>query len=251
MLTIAAAEAALAAYEEANTDLPPQLRRLMGLFFLGRRVAQATMATLAGTDTTIFWRDISRRWWLVLRESGLSKQWERFKRTGEREGAYRAVRQLKRAVSAQRWQTFVRRAGSVPKARPHRGGGNCWYKGGTYELASSWMRLLRTKEPLQRYPKHREWMFRLSDRDIRLLERELHHRFKDQLDVLTVPELKWAVVREVRQRLQEILGWRHPVPTANAAWFLNVRIPRKGDELWVPWQYRHSYLSPSHARQWR
>ena len=70
-------------YEEANADLPAQTRRLLALFCIARASTRDVVAQILGYDSAVFFRDHSRRWWLVLYHSGLSRYWDGFKERGQ------------------------------------------------------------------------------------------------------------------------------------------------------------------------
>ena len=77
------ANAKVVAYEEVNADLPKRTRRLLALFCIARASTRGVVAQILGYDSAVFFRDHSRRWWLVLYHSGLSRYWDGFKERGQ------------------------------------------------------------------------------------------------------------------------------------------------------------------------
>jgi hypothetical protein len=241
------ADAFLLAYEEANADLSPQLRRLLGLFALAAaRILpreELTAAYLPG-PTSILWRDVSRRWWLILSTSGAAKHWKRFKTLAEQDGVSEAWRWLRARVGKKRYALLKTRAGTLPwratKANlltQRKADGRtyavhqqtCWFKGGTWRKMSPLTRLVVEGKTLEPRTYTMRWQRTLRPH-VRLLEHECR-RVVD-LDRMTVPEAKWALVAYVQRRISELVG--RTMSLGVAAWFLQVPVPLREGEMVMP-----------------
>jgi hypothetical protein len=253
-MTYEEAAAWLTQYERDNEDLPPQLCRLLGVFALAaRRCPRRVLWKFTGGPTTIPYRDQSRRWWLVLRESKCARHWKVFKETAETAGVSRAWRDLRRSLTPTQLALVKRRAGVLP-GHPSiynvRKGRWRWYKGGAWPDWSPWTKLLVLREPLER-PIHTPLHAKIASYRLRLLELEVYHKFHAKLDTLTVPEMKWAVARYVQQRLSELIGWqKRRVSMSTVAWFLQCAIPRDGYRTWKRDGRRGSYRGSAMQMSW-
>ena len=208
-MTKAQVHAALVSYEEANADLPKHDRRLLGLFYLAanRKNPRAYVEEILGYESSVIYRDISRRWWMVLFYSGLPKKWRRFKSTAEKQGVPEAWRQLSLALTPEERALVLRRLGTRPwrvsnKARKRSGrsvlGVIRWFKAGTWYPRSAWTTLLVEGKSLEsRRVYSRPWHHKFKPY-VRLLERECFHLI--DLDEITPPEAKEKVALYVRTR---------------------------------------------------
>ncbi len=228
-LTYQQACAKVVAFEEANADLSRRARRLLALFTIARASTRDVIKQILGYDSAVFFRDHSRRWWLVLSHSGLSRFWDGFKERGQNEGLTAACKWLRREVTPEEWKLFKRRAGvsigfklwnrsTKPK------GDVIWTKQGCWDRKSSFTKLLVLKEHLPERPLLRRYQRRLGHDYVRLLERELMYLVNP--DKLTPPEAKQRAVEYVRRRIPEMLGLnRNEMSPAVAAWFFQTEIP--------------------------
>ncbi len=107
------ANAKVVAYEEVNADLPRRTRRLLALFTIARASTRGVVAQILGYDSAAIFRDHSRRWWIVLNRSGLSRYWDGFKDRGQNEGLTVACKWLRREVTREQWELFRRRSGAT------------------------------------------------------------------------------------------------------------------------------------------
>src|SRR5437899_2199342 len=113
--TIAGAREALRRYEHANSDLPVQQRRLLGLAacsrYFGRRILEEATGTRLPRAP---FRDWSWRWWNVLVTTGLEEQWEEFAKLASKNGIRAAATYLRAKISSEQYLNFLRRAGTNP-----------------------------------------------------------------------------------------------------------------------------------------
>ena len=232
-MTEAKANTWLADYEERNGDLSKRTRRMLGLFALAanRKVPRKIIDGILGYESAIFYRDISRRWWLILYHSGVSKDWDKFARLAETEGLPDAWRWLTQRMSKEERALVLQRLGSVPwrasrkwRQQHHGGRGTRvrWFKMGTWYTNSVWTRLLIDGKSISSRRKYTRPIHRKVQPYARLLERECYHRVNP--DKIAPPKAMHDTVSYVRRRLKEIIG--HRVSLDTVAWFLTVDIPR-------------------------
>ncbi len=107
------ANAKVVAFEEANADIPQPTRRRLALFTIARASTRGVIAQILGYDSAVLFRDHSRRWWLVLYHSGLSRFWQGFRDRGQNEGLTVACKWLRREVTPEEWKLFRRRSGAT------------------------------------------------------------------------------------------------------------------------------------------
>lgn len=235
----------LTVYEKRNADLPQRDRRMLGLFALAsmRRVLPRTVVEeIVGYPTSVFSRDISRRWWLVLSRSGCAKHWKHFKKIAEQDGSPIAYRWLCARISKKRREVVDRRLGTsvwrITKSwlkgyrqteRRWR-----WFKMGLWESRSPWTILLIDGGTLadRRTVMPYTWCHKLN-RKVRLLERECYHRINP--DLVSIPEAKWGTLEYVRKRIPELIGYTRKYATLRQlSWFLTVDIINTKKRTWVP-----------------
>ena len=186
------------------------------------------VAQILGYDSAVFFRDHSRRWWLVLYHSGLARFWKGFRERGQYEGLTAACTWLQNQITPEQWGLFERRAGVCTGFnlwnRSEKLKGNViWTKGGCWDRKSSFTKLFVLKQHLPTRPLVQRYQRRLGNDRVRLLERELMHEIDP--DKLTVPEAKDMAVRFVRRRIAEMLPYRRELGPAVAAWFFQTVIP--------------------------
>ena len=235
----------LAAYEKRNADLPLRDRRMLGLFALAsmRRVLpQTVVEEIVGYPTSVFVRDMSRRWWLVLSYSGCAKHWNRFKTIAEQDGGPIAYRWLLTRISKKRKTLVDQRLGTsvwrITKAwlKGYRQSTRRWrwFKMGTWETRSPWTILLIDGDTLadRRTTLPYTWCHKLN-RKARLLERECYHRVNP--DLVSVPEAKWGTLEYVRTRIPELIGSTRKYATPQQlSWFLATEIVQASRRKWIP-----------------
>ena len=178
--------AKVVAYEKANHDVPQPTRRLLALFTVARATTRSVIKQILGYDSAVFFRDHSRRWWLVLSHSGLSRYWDGFKKRGQYEGLTVACNWLRREVTPEEWDRFERRAGATklwnrsetPK------GDVIWTKSGCWHRRSPFTQLVVLKQHLPERPQLQRYQRRLGPLYVRLLERELMHEREEKVLVL-------------------------------------------------------------------
>jgi hypothetical protein len=237
-LTYEQASGKVFAYEELNADLSPSLRRLLALFTIARASTRDVMTRLLGYDSSVLFRDYSRRWWLVLSTSGLARHWDGFKERGQYEGLTAACKWLRREVTPEEWKLFKCRAGvpigfrlwnrsETPK------GAVIWTKGGCWDKKSPFTKLLVLREPLPERPLLQRYQRRLGHHRVRVLDHEVMYQVDP--DKVSVPEAKRRVVEYVRRRIPEMVGYRRDrMSPAVAAWFFQTEIPAGGQRYVGP-----------------
>src|SRR6267142_4428255 len=173
--TVEGAREALRRYEESNSDLPPQQRRLLGLAacsrYFGRRILEVATGTRLPRAP---FRDWSWRWWNVLVTTNLEEYWDEFAKRASKNGIRAAAKYLRTKLSDEQYLNFLRRAGTNPH-NDHRPKLNAliWTKGGCWRVESPFTQLLVLHKHLpQRRLKHR-WHRKLGHDGVRRLEREL------------------------------------------------------------------------------
>ena len=231
----------LVAYEEANSDLSPSVCRLLALFCLAanKTVPRVYIEEILGYESAVLYRDISRRWWMVLSYSGLSREWKKFKTVAERHGVPEAWRHLSRGLTTDQRRLVLKRLGARPwrvtkesrrsSGREVTGTGNRWFKAGTWYTRGVWTHILVEGKSLDSRRDYTLLWHHKIRRHVRLLERECFHMINP--DTITPPAAKNKIVAHVRQRLGELLG-RKRVSTEAVAWFLTVDIS-VSEKLWV------------------
>lgn len=218
---------ALRRYETANADLPQPTRRLLALAAVGPRFGRKNVEAATGGRTPNFpFRDFAWRWWNVLHLSGLEEHWDAFKDLAQTEGLRAAAAALRKAISPERYQTFLRRSGSNPHNhhRRHRGS-LLWTKGGCWRRESPFTTLLVRKLHLPERPVAFNWHLRLGREGVRLIERELM-RLIDP-DKMLVHEAKQLALSYTATRMQELCGWKVRPGPKKLAWFFQWPIPNK------------------------
>ena len=270
MLNEAQAKSWLYKYEERNSDLPVNIRRLLGLFALTRKTTAENVWGILGYETSVLHRDESRRWWLVLYYSGAARHWSRFQRLAETQGTPEAWRWLKDRVSKTMRNTIVRRLGTQPwrvttkwrERNVHADGqsrrirhGRRWFRMGTWYNHSIWTHLLVEGKSLDHRREYIHAWQRKIRKYARLVERECYHRVDP--DEMTVPEALQSTADYVQVRLKEITG-RKVLGLPVVAWFLTTDIP-KNERYWVsrkklsPWRNdaRRRRGAKRRLRAWR
>jgi len=222
------AREALRRYEEQNSDLPVQTRRMLGLAALGRYFGRRNLeAALDQTLPRFPFRDWSWRWWNVLLHSGLERHWDEFALRAQRGGAREAATFLRAHTSRRAYALFLRRAGTNPHNdhRPKRGN-IIWTKGGCWRRDSNWTRLLVLHEHLPERTLNR-WQRMLGHENVRLIERELMHLIDS--DTMLRHEAIDRAVHYVQRRVPEVLGWpkQRALGPKGLAWFFQTRVRTK------------------------
>lgn len=230
--TLEQAKAYVQRYEAANRDLEPPVRRLLALFALGtKKTAIDIVDTLLGYPSTVPYRDISRRWWLVLESCRLEEYWEGFKERGQEQNVLVAWRWLRELARERHGPEMVhllyQRLGPYPHGPPQNYGERSpflWYKAGSWAREKPLTRLLILGKPLKyRDPCYHRWVQQLGGARLRLLERELVHLIDP--DVITPPEAAWRAKDYVERRLGELLAGRKKVSAGMIAWVLGTAVP--------------------------
>jgi len=254
-LTYQQACAKVVAYEKVNADLPRQTRRLLALFTIARASTRDVITRLLGHDSAALFRDHSRRWWLVLSWSHLSRYWDGFRERGQHEGLTVASTWLQNQITPEQWELFERRAGvcvgfNLWNRSEKLKGNVIWTKGGCWDRKSSFTKLFVLKQHLPARPLVQQYQRRLGNDRVRLLERELMYEIDP--DKMTPPEAKQRAVEYVRRRISEMLGYKRELGPAVAAWFFQTEIPvggnryvgprvergRRGPRTYVDWTRR-------------
>lgn len=241
-LTHNQATAKVIAYEEANADLPARTRRLLALFTIARASTRHVIEQILGYDSAVLFRDHSRRWWMVLSHSGLSRYWGGFKDRGQNEGLTVACSWLRREVTPEQWELFRRRSGATTGFklwnRSETPQGNViWTKQGCWDRKSPFTKILVLGEHLPKRPLLQLYQRKLGHYYMRLLERECFHMTDP--DKVSVPDAKQRAVEHVRRRIPEMIGYRRDsMAPAVAAWFFQTEIPVGG----------HRYVGPRPPR---
>lgn len=223
----------LADYEERNGDLSKRTRRMLGLFALAanRKVPRKIIDGILGYESAIFYRDISRRWWLILYHSGVGKYWDKFARLAEKRGLPDAWRWLSQRLPHEKRRLVLQRLGSVPwrasrkwRQQHHGGRGTRlrWFKMGTWYTNSAWTRLLIDGKSLSSRRVYVRPIHKKVQPYARLLERECYHRIDP--DKIAPPKAMHDTVSYIRRRLSDIVG--HRVSIEIVAWFLTVDVPK-------------------------
>lgn len=230
-LDLTQANAKVVAYEEVNADIPQPTRRRLALFTIARASTRDVIAQILGYDSAVFFRDHSRRWWLVLSWSHLSRYWDGFKDRGQNEGLTVAAKWLRREVTPEEWKLFRRRSGATigfrlwNRSKPK--GDVLWTRQGCWDTKSPLTKLLVQKQHLPERPLVQRYQRRLGNDRVRLLERELMYEIDP--DKMTPPQAKQRAVQYIRRRIAEILGTkRNEMSPAVAAWFFETTIPVGG-----------------------
>ncbi len=241
-LTYQQANARLVAYETANSDLQPHVRRLLGLFTIARASTRGVVRQILGHDSASLFRDHAKRWWMVLYYSGLAKHWQGFKDRGQNEGLTQASKWLRREVTREEWKLFRRRAGATIGFRIWNRsstlkGHVIWSKGGSWDRKSPFTKILVLGEHLPERPLLQLYQRKLGHYHVRLLERECFHMIDP--DKVSVPDAKHRVVGHVQRRIPQLLGYKTDLMSkAVAAWFFQTEIPVGG----------HRYVGPRPPR---
>lgn len=256
------AEDWLASYEERNSSVPKDTRRLLGLFALATaRVPRSVVWEILGHETTVLWRDVSRRWWLALYYSECAKHWNKFKSLAERDNVDSAWVWLISRISKKRRGLVEKRLGVVPRGRPRsqhksRSEGKSkrlWFKGGTWYRGSPLTKILITGEGLGNVrPIELQWHRKLKPY-LRTLEIEARNRVDP--DRMSVPHIKWSTLKFVHESINSYLGRKMNIHSA--AWFLHTRVPitdirishfetHKGTE-----SVRARWIDPRAVRRWK
>ena len=237
-LTHQQACAKIVAYEKVNADLPRQTRRILALFTIARASTRDVVTRLLGYDSAVLFRDHSRRWWLVLYHSGLSRCWNGFRERGQHEGLTVASKWLRNQATPEEWELFECRAGvsigfNLWNRSEKLKGNVIWTKCGSWDTKSPFTKLLVLKQHLPPRPLLQRYQRRLGNDRVRLLESELMYEIDP--DKMTPPEAKQRAVQYVCRRIPEMLRLnRNQMSPAVAAWFFQTEIPVGG----------HRYVGP-------
>jgi hypothetical protein len=217
---------ALRAYEESNSDLPPNVRRLLGLAaigrYFGRRCLEAALQTPLPKAP---FRDWSWRWWNVLLTSGLEEHWNDFAGACQHNGVRAGAHLLRTRCTEEQYRLFLRRAGTNPH-NDHRAkrGHVLWTKGGCWRIESPFTRLLVLNKHLPKRPLVRWWQRKLGHNGVKLLEQEIMNAINP--DVMFRGDAIQSAVDYYRWRLPRLLQWSSArASAASAAWFFQTAIP--------------------------
>lgn len=231
-MTEAKAYTWLVNFEERNSDLSKRARRVLGLFALAanRKVPRIVVDKLLGYESSVFYRDVSRRWWLILYYSGIARYWKRFAKLAEMQGLADAWRWLSPQLSSKKRALVLQRLGSRPwrasrkwrRQHGHTGSRLRWFKMGTWYTNSPWTWLLIEGKSLAFRRGYTQPIHRKIRRHARLLERECYRRIDP--DEVTPPEAMHSTVVYLRQRLKEVTGHKR-ISLSVIAWFLTVCLP--------------------------
>ena len=242
-LTYQEANAKVIAYEKANEDLQPHVRRLLALLTIARASTRGVIAQILGYDSAILFRDYAKRWWMVLSYSGLSRHWSDFKDRGQNEGLTVANKWLRRQATREQWKLFRLRSGATTgfklwnRSETSKVGHVIWTKAGSWDRKSPFTKILVLGEHLPERPLLQLYQRKLGHYHVRLLERECFHMTDP--DELSVPDAKQRAVEHVRRRIPEMIGYKREIMSkAVAAWFFQTEIPVGG----------HRYVGPRPPR---
>ncbi len=224
----------LAEYEERNSDLPKNTRRMLGLFALAanRKVSHDIIYSILGYESTVFYRDISRRWWLILYHSGTGKHWKRFAHLAETQSLITGWKWLTKCVSREKRDLMLQRLGSRPWGNSHKwrqknrgyiGKRVRWFKMGTWQTRSPWTWLLIEGKSLDSRRVYTRPIHTKLRPHLRLLERECYRRIDP--DKMTLPEAMHSTVAYLKKRLRDFTQRNVNTSTELVAWFLTVPVP--------------------------
>lgn len=224
-------------YENLNADLPPNTRRQLALFVLAPKVGTKALEALferpfGGT----LGHHRSWMWYTAMRLSGLGGLWSKFASKHNNGVSLRdCLLWLRSEASESEWALLSKRLG-IPIFNKGQNVLNpywwkdtpaptkYWTKGGTWDRRSPLTKIIVLGEHIERDEPINAWAERLTDADLRLLEREVHN-FVDE-DQLLYPDAVKEATEYVRQRIPQILGYKTPRASYNtASWFFQKPVP--------------------------
>ena len=248
-LTEREARNSLIDFERQNSDLPDKVRRLLGLFYLAanRKVPRKAIVNMLGYDSSVVFRDISRRWWLVLKYSDTARLWDGLKEESEKGGLHEGWRYIVDNTTTEERELILKRYGTIPwratknsdRSVSGRGRTLRWYKAGTWYSDSVWYKLLVQYESLNhRRIYSKRWHYKVMPY-LRALELDCAREVN--LDAMSVPTVKTKIKDLVWERLR-VLANNPNLSLQSVAWFLTVPVP-VSDEYWMA-----PYATPERPR---
>lgn len=238
-------------YEDLNSDLPKETRRILGCFAIAHRVGHKALAELFDGDLrgtpymhrAWFWyncmklAEISDDHWDVLAD---------MKNRGE--SMQECLQILKSRIDRAQWKELGRRIGKKEKFFPgnysHEKRGmvkSWWTKGGNWDTESHYTRILLFNEHLDDFrPREyfwKPWMEKLGKEGVRRLESEVAAVIDPDADVH--PNCHHAAYEYVATRIPQLVTikglYQGRVGHFTVSWFFGTHVYHQGK--WYSWRH--------------
>lgn len=246
--TVDGVREAIRRFETNNADLDSRTRRMMALGSITHHFGLRLMeSALQQRIPLSFYRDQSWFYWNVLVLSHLDDHWPAFVELVGRKAVRGAAAYLKKNVSPEHYELFLRRSGRNPALsnRPTRH--YVWTKAGTWP-PGPFTKLLVLQQHLPERTLVLPYQRRLGHAGVRLIEQELFTLLDP--DVIFPHVARERAVRWVTMRIKDLTG--HRAGAKVAAWFFQSAVPDKDGHVWrpdtnQPWHVRKYYRKTFNA----
>lgn len=227
-------------YETLNKDLPADVRRQLGLFYLASKVGRPALEELFERPIgTTPWVHVSWFWWNCMRASGLERLWDEFAiRKNSGSSLRSCLRWVRRESTPEEWALLSRRVGAPILQNtalikpgtysPSESTSSVWTKGGVWDKRNSFTRIIILGEKIE----GRDYTYshvtrKLNDERCWKIEREIRN-FVDENSLL-YPDALMSAVAYAKDRLTDYLRWPvKRVGPVTASWFFQRPVPVGG-----------------------
>jgi hypothetical protein len=233
-------------YDQLNSDLPPRVRRMLGLWYAGPRVGLKALKQVV--DYKLSTAPVSQHsflYWNAFLIAGCPEVWDDFAMIkNAKDGTIRkAMKDVKKLITPEQWAKVCRVLGYEypPKFRafsPTLSTNTVWTRGGVWDKRSSFTKIILFGEHIPRSYAFNTWSWKMGEEGARRLELELYRDINPELYVRS--ECYKKATEYVRLRVPQILGYvnmRAGYPFAS--WFFQTLVlNEKG--------FAYHYGSPKH-----